>query len=272
MASRFHGRSRLGGVPNRDSERQTGFGEWWAAIAVIALVSMVITSISGSAGTSPSPSTETETDAVPVLLEAIRPAAQSLVEIERAFSALCVEPVLLALHLEPDCETGVITLPGSFFNGFGSSSLAPEFQEDVAAAMRIYLGRLRQLSALWDSLEAVEIRGHTDPRALLRPYTTNLVVSQQHPIALLLFLMGPRGLASEDKLDLQRLAVVSGSSFSRPPKSCPESTRECYPKWRRVEIRPVLSESLRRADWSRTLEDVRETARRIQQEDQPKEQ
>jgi outer membrane protein OmpA-like peptidoglycan-associated protein len=268
VASRFHGRSRLGGVPNRDSERQTGFGEWWAAIAVLALSAMVITSISGNPGTSPPLSTESES--VPVLLEAIQPAAKSLVEIERAFSALCVEPVLVALELAPDCETGVITLPDSFFNSFGSSSLAPEFQEDVAAAMRIYLRRLRQLPALWDSLQAVEIRGHTDPRALRRPYTTNLVVSQQHPIALLLFLMGPRGLASEDKLDLQRLAVVSGSSFSRPPKSCPESTRECYPKWRRVEIRPVLSESLRRADWSRTLEDVRETARRIQQEDQPK--
>ena len=111
MASRFHGRSRLGGVPNRDSERQTGFGEWWAAIAVIALAAMVITSISGSAGTSPPPSTET--DSVPVLLEAIRPAAQSLVEIERAFSALCVEPVLLALELEPDCETGVIWIHAS---------------------------------------------------------------------------------------------------------------------------------------------------------------
>jgi hypothetical protein len=78
----------------------------------------------------------------------------------------------------------------------------------------------------------------------------------------LLFLVGPNGLSETDRADLQRLATVSGASFSRPPVECAERSRECYVKWRRVEIRPVLSEPLRRGDWSRTVEDVRVITRR----------
>ena len=48
--------------------------------------------------------------------------------------------------------------------------------------------------------------------------------------------------------------------------TCPERTRDCYPEWRRVEIRPVLSEALRRGDWSRTLEDVRRSAQSLREE------
>ena len=93
-----------------------------------------------------------------------------------------------------------------------------------------------------------------------RPYTTNMVGSQQRPLGVLLFLAGEGGLAEPDRVDLERLALVSGASFSRPPMTCPEETRACYPEWRRVEIRPVLSEPLRRGDWSRTLEEVRRSA------------
>ncbi|HKK53870.1 MAG TPA: hypothetical protein VKA74_19910, partial [Myxococcota bacterium] len=107
------------------------------------------------------------------------------------------------------------------------------------------------------SLETLEIRGHTDPRALRDPYTTNLVGSQQRALGVLLFLMGPNGVSEADRQDLQRLVTVSGASFSRPPASCPEDSRECYDEWRRVEILPVLSEPLRRGDWSRTVERVR---------------
>ena len=262
MATRFHGRSNHESAANRDSESDVGFGQWWAAVAVIALASMGIVSLSGS--TEAPEQKSLATDPTPSLLAAISPAEDSLAAVEQAFRTLCLEPVLLALELEPDCETGVITLPDHFFDGFGSSTLSVEHQEEVAAAMRIYLNRLRRLPALWDSLESIELRGHSDPTALREPYTTNLIGSQQRPIGILLFLMSPNSLSTEDQEVLQELAVVSGVSFSRPPENCPDSTRECYSVWRRVEIRPVLSESLRRGDWSRTLEDVRDTASRVQ--------
>ena len=103
-------------------------------------------------------------------------------------------------------------------------------------------------------------------RQVRDPYITNLVGSQQRPLGVLLFLVGPDGLSQLDRDDLQRLAIVSAASFSRPPESCPEQSRECYPEWRRVEIRPILSESLRRDDWSRTLEGVRVTVDRLDAE------
>ena len=117
--------------------------------------------------------------------------------------------------------------------------------------------RLRRSPEIWESLDAIEIRGHTDPHAVRNPYSTNMVGSQQRALGVLLFLVGPSGLSEPDRIELQRLAVVSGVSFARPPTACPERSRECYPKWRRVEIRPVLSESLRRGDWSRTVQDAR---------------
>jgi hypothetical protein len=54
--------------------------------------------------------------------------------------------------------------------------------------------------------------------------------------------------------------VIEEGETCDPPESCPEDRRECYAEWRRVEIRPVLSESLRRGDWSRTLEAIRRSA------------
>ncbi len=263
MAARFHGRRGPGHPGLVDPVADTGFGEWWAAIAVLALAAMSIVSLSGSRDPAPAP---VPRDPTPELLAAISPAERSLAAVEESFAELCREAVLLALELEPDCETGVIALSDELFEGFGSAALLPEAQEDLAAAMQIYLDRLRRLPALWDTLEAIEIRGHADPRAVRSPYTTNLVGSQQRPLGVLLFLVGPGGLPESDRIELERLAVVSGVSFSRPPATCPETTQECYEQWRRVEIRPVLSESLRRGDWSRTLEDVRVATGRIQQE------
>lgn len=155
-----------------------------------------------------------------------------------------------------------MTLSDALFDGYGSSVLLPESREDLAAAMRIYLARLRDLPAPWSTLESIEIRRHADPRATREPYKTNLVGSQQRPLGVLLFLAGAGGLGDRDHEDRERLAVVSGVSFSRPPVTCPEQRRACYAEWRRVEIRPVLSEALRRGDWSRTLEAVRLEAQR----------
>lgn len=253
MPSRFVSRSNRGAYTDTDATRGDGLGDWWAAIAVIALVIMAIVSLLGNA----EPRAKIPADTAPRVLAALNPAERSLNAVEAAFESLCQEPVLLALELEPDCESGVITLSDDLFEGYGSAQLSPVAQEDVTAAMTTYLARLRLLPDIWESLDAIEIRGHTDPRAVRDPYSTNMVGSQQRALGVLLFLTGPNGLSQPDRVELQRLAVASGVSFARPPAACPERSRECYPEWRRVEIRPVLSESLRRGDWSRTIQDAR---------------
>lgn len=281
MSARFHGRDRVEHARLVEPAPDTGFGEWWAAIAVLALAALGVVTLAGSTRSTEGPDVPLETarptlttqranpttgDPRPAILASIGPAERDLAAVEDGLAELCRDPVLLALELEPDCETGVMTLSDRHFDGFGSAKLGPEARQDVRAAVRIFLSRLRSMPALWDSLEAIEIRGHSDPTATRSPYTTNLVGSQQRPLGVLFFLMSPDGLTGEDRSDLERLAVVSGASFSRPPDSCPEATRECFPEWRRVEIRPVLSEPLRRGDWSRTLEEVRTAAAPARQE------
>ncbi|MBJ18373.1 MAG: hypothetical protein CL933_03010 [Deltaproteobacteria bacterium] len=262
MTARFRGRGGPGHPRRTEPISDTGFGEWWAAIAVLALVAVGIVSLADRSGGASAPAFH---DPSPELLASTSTAERSVAAVEEALRALCREPVLLALELEPDCESGIITLQDALFDDFGSATLLPEAREDLTAAIQIYLARLRNLPEIWNRLEAIEIRGHTDPRAIRAPYATNLVGSQQRPLGVLLFLVGPDGLSIRDRVDLERLAVVSGASFSRPPAACPDETRECFEQWRRVEIRPVLSESLRRRDWSRTLQDVRLATQRIQQ-------
>ena len=259
MSNRFANRPGSGLHGASTSQQGDGLGEWWAAIAVIALAAVAIVSLTGSLE-APASGAAVSVDRTPRILASLKPAESSLNAVEAAFASLCREPVLLALELVPDCESGVIDLSDALFDGYGSAQLGPVAQEDVAAAMTTYLSRLRRLPALWDSLEAIEIRGHADPRALRDPYATNMVGSQQRALGVLLYLVGPDVLAETDRQDLERLAIVSGVSFSRPPAKCPDSSRACYPEWRRVEIRPILSESLRRGDWSRTIQDVREAA------------
>jgi flagellar motor protein MotB len=258
MPSRFSSRPDRNIRSETDTTRGDGFGEWWAAIAVIALVAMALVSLMGSA----EPRAEVSDDAAPRILASLDPAQRSLDAVESAFASLCQEPVLLALEVEPDCESGVITLSDDQFEGNERTQLGPMAREDIVAAMTTYLSRLRTLPAIWESLDAIEIRGHADPRAVRDPYSTNMMGSQQRALGVLLFLVGPGGLSDEDRIELQRLAIVSGVSFARPPASCPERSRECYPEWRRVEIRPVLSESSRRSDWSKTVQDARNAALR----------
>jgi len=262
VPSRFHDRGRGSSSRLQESSTDSGFGEWWAAIAVLALAALGIVTLSGS--TEPSPEPPSVNPATEILAS-ISPSERSLAEVSEAFVRLCREPVLVALELEPDCETGVIVLSDSLFDGFGSAVLTAEAKQDVTSAIQIYLSNMRRMPALWNALEAIEIRGHTDPRAVRDPYTTNLVGSQQRPLGVLFALVGPGGLPPSERIDLERLAVVSGASFSRPPAACPNATRECYAQWRRVEIRPVLSESLRRQEWSRTLEEIRAAYRGSQE-------
>lgn len=255
MAIRFHGREdRIGSRRGRGpvgSSRDT-----WIVLAAIALALVAVAALSGGAGRGFGPG---GLDPRKLVLETVMPAERSLAEVEAAFATLCQEPLLIGLELEPDCATGVITLPDSYFAiSRGTQRIRPEAREYIAAAMTTYLTRLRQLPALFDSLEAIEIRGHGDPRSLRGDYSASLAASHQRALATLLFLVGPTGVSADaDRTDLERLAIVSGSSFSRPPADCPEPTPECLVRWRRVEIRPVLSETLRRGDWARTIESLR---------------
>ena len=254
MSNRYHSR-KIDSDPRPSSGREDLFGEGWIGLGAIALALITVAALTGSAGPGLG---RGRLDASQAILATVEPAERSLAAVESAFGALCQEPVLIGLELEPDCETGVITLPDSYFTGHSNPRIRPEAREYIAAAMTTYLTRLRQLPAIWESLEAIEIRGHSDARSARGLYSANLVGSQQRALATLLFLVGPSGVASEvDRADLERLAVVSGTSFSRPPMACSESTPECQSQWRRVEIRPVLSESLRRGDWARTIEDLR---------------
>jgi flagellar motor protein MotB len=258
MPSRFSSPTDRRAARDGNGLRTDGIGEWWAAIAVIALAAIAVISLTGSIEPrSARTGADAPADPTPQLLAPLEPAQASLDAVEAAFRSLCGEPVLVALELEPDCETGVISIGDALFDGYGSAQLGPVAQEDVAAAMTTYLRRLRRLPAIWDNLEAIEIRGHTDPRAVRDPYVTNMVGSYDRALGVLLFLVGPDGLSDDDREELERLAIVSGASFSRPPESCPEESRECYEDWRRVEIRPVLSESRRREDWSRSIQEIR---------------
>ena len=257
MASRFGQRPQGRRASDARGARDV-FGEWWSAIAVVGFAGMAVLALAGGAA----PIAGGQADRTPEILAALEPAERSIGDVESAFAELCQDPVLLALDLQPDCETGAITLADGLFEGFGGSQLRPEIREDVAAAVASYLAQLRRLPAIRDNLDEIEIRGHADPRAMRDPYTTNLVGSQQRALGVLLFLIGPRGLSATDREELQRWATVSGASFSRPPASCPEASRECYSQWRRVEILPVLSESRRRREWSATVEAIGDIARR----------
>lgn len=255
MATRFYSRTSKLGSRRSAGGSDVGTGDGWITMGAIALALVAIAAVSRGAVDGPG---RGGADTRKAILETVGPAERSLAAVEAAFASLCQEPVLIGLELEPDCETGVITLPDAYFTGHSNPRIRPEAREYIAAAMTTYLTRLRQLPALFDSLEAIELRGHSDPRSARGAYSVNLVGSQQRALATLLFLVGPNGVAADaDREDLERLAVVSGSSYSRPPADCPEPTAECLARWRRVEIRPVLSESLRRGDWARTIESLR---------------
>ncbi|MFO0688525.1 MAG: hypothetical protein U0900_07445 [Myxococcota bacterium] len=249
MANRYHSRPPTSGL-----RRSTSLGdlvsESWLALGGIALALIAVVALTGSSGT-----VRQQDELARAIQSAVAPAERSLASLEAAFGELCQEPVLIGVGLVPDCETGVITIPDPYFGGPTSPRLRRESREYVAAAVTNYLTRLRQLPAIWDSLEAIEIRGHGAPNGARGGYSASLVTSQQRALATLLFLVGPDGVANEDdRAELERLAIVSSSAASRPPADCPEATPECLPHWRRVEIRPVLSEALRRGDWARTLE------------------
>lgn len=240
MASRFRGRTS-------DAEcspsglRGDLFGESWVTLGALAFGLLALTAAVSRFGPADLERAVREAGAPEVATS-----ERSSDVVEKVYAAICAEPALVVLELERDCATGVVTLPDAYFTPGSHPRIRHEAREYLVSAVTTYLGRLRESPELWERLEAIELRGHADPFAARGQYATNLIVSQRRAEAVVLFLLGPGGIPAEaDRRDLERLAVVSGSSFSRPPAACPESTAACLPYWRRVEIRPVLAPSPR---------------------------
>lgn len=169
---------------------------------------------------------------------------------------LCSHPKLEAEGMAPDCATGTIVFGDAFFEGAGSSQLREEGMRKLQTALPLLLASLRSSELVWQNLEAIELRGHADPRADKDPYVSNLVSSRQRPLGVALYLVSEWALEAKDREDLKRLLIVSAASHSRPPASCPDATRECFPFWRRVEIIPVLRETPLRDELLRLRADL----------------
>lgn len=240
MASRFRGRaSDAEGSPS--GLRGDLFGESWVTLGALAFGLLALTAAVSRFGPADLERAVRDTG-TPIAATS----EQSSDAVEKVFASICAEPALVVLELERDCATGVVTLPDAYFTPGSHPRIRREAREYLVSAVTTYLGRLRESPEVWERLEAIELRGHADPIAARGQYATNLLVSQRRAEAVVLFLLGPGVLAAEaDRRDLQRLAVVSGSSFTRPPPTCPESTAACLPYWRRVELRPVLAASRR---------------------------
>jgi len=154
--------------------------------------------------------------------------------------ALCGDPVLQAEGIAADCATGTITFGDDLFEESGPVQLTEEGIRKLHQAIGAMLRTLRANETVWSHLDAIELRGHADPRARRDPYVTNMRVSQHRPMAIMFYLISDWALSERDRRDLESLLVLSAASHSRPPDVCPERTNECYPFWRRVEITPRL--------------------------------
>jgi outer membrane protein OmpA-like peptidoglycan-associated protein len=161
----------------------------------------------------------------------------------RAMNDFCNDPILQAEAVAPDCASGTVTFGEELFDRASDAQLTEEGIRKLHLAIDSMLRNLRAQPLAWQGLESIELRGHADPRARRDPYVTNMRVSQQRPMSLMFYLISDWALSERDRTDLERLLVLSAASFSRPPKSCPERTRECYPFWRRVEITPRMMDA-----------------------------
>jgi hypothetical protein len=183
------------------------------------------------------PPDEQELDRVRALVDDFAPATRAWRE---TLLELCADPLLQAEGVAPDCRTGTITFGDDLFDESGDVQLTEEGIRKLHLAISALLRNLRSHESVWNELESIELRGHADPTARRDPYVTNMRVSQKRPLAIMFYLISDWGLSERDRDDLERLLVLSAASHSRPPASCPERTRACYPYWRRVEITPRL--------------------------------
>jgi outer membrane protein OmpA-like peptidoglycan-associated protein len=224
--------------------RETGFGgEYWASatILALALLSLGIVAFGLQRG---EPDPLAAEPAAPS--EAEPPDAKELPLLQQWFlflDELCTDPALIASGFQADCRRGTFALSEESFFEPGSTALLDPGKDRLRDGVTALLARLRDQPQIWDSLEAIEIRGHSDSQANRDPYRTNLVSSQRRAFSVAHFLSASGTLSERDRRALESLAVVSGVAHSRPPESCPDEARACRDQWRRVELRLVFDET-----------------------------
>ena len=123
MSNRYHSRN-TDSDPRPTSGREDLFGEGWIGLGAIAVALITVAALTGSAGHGLG---RDRVDTSQAILATVEPAERSLAAVESAFSALCQEPVLIGLELEPDCETGVVTLPDSYFTSHANPRIRSQF-------------------------------------------------------------------------------------------------------------------------------------------------
>jgi hypothetical protein len=241
------------------SNRDGGSGnELFAAVAYLAAGIAVVLVLVAAVGRQPASGvSDVETpDPAPRIRALLEDRSRVLVEWRTALRQICESPDLQAEEMAANCETGAIVIGDELFEDSTSPQLTEEGMRKLQLVIPIVLSALRSRDLVWDNLESIELRGHADPRARQDPYITNLVGSQKRPLGVMLYLVSEWALADRDRKDLERLIVISGSSYSRPPPACPERTRACYPYWRRVEILPTMRSAQLRHDMTNMLDRV----------------
>ena len=220
-------------------------GDYWAIAAYLAVPALALLLLATALPPDAPPAFPESR--IAELRELVHERTLALQEWPRLLAELCRDPRLLEVGLGPSCAEGTITLPDEEFFEIDRRTLRPAARERLRVAVPVLLDALRRNDRIWRQLDAIEIRGHADPQALRDPYATNLRTSQQRALAVLLFLTTGEQLREQDRRDLQRLAISSGASHSRPPPSCRVPSRECDQLAKRVEIRIGLDTAQLRA-------------------------
>jgi outer membrane protein OmpA-like peptidoglycan-associated protein len=184
----------------------------------------------------------------------------ALEEWSNALADLCSDPDLVAMDMHPDCATGIVQLPHKLFFEFKSSEVSADGKARLKGAMPIILEKLRAHEALWKNIDVIEVRGHADPRAARDHYAINLRQSQDRALEVLRFLTAEGTLETRDRRDLQRLAIASGASYTRPPEGCEiqSESEDCFDRWRRAELRIGMNDEMLREAQTELLGRVRE--------------
>jgi outer membrane protein OmpA-like peptidoglycan-associated protein len=232
-------------------------GEYWAALCVLlsALLLMMLwlgaLPVASSQPSAAAVPPEPVEDPIPPAVLQREAELRGLTDAEAAridewlflLSELCHDPELLTRRLRVDCSNGSLFLSEEAFFNADDATLHEEGAANLVAAVDAYLTHLRRSERIWQSIESIEFRGHSDASATGNPYRINLVSSQQRALSALFHLTSESALSETARDDIVRLAVASGAAFSRPPSDCPSKELRCRQYWRRVEIRLELDES-----------------------------
>lgn len=239
----------------QDTQRNRGIGaSLWASASYLLgalLMAALFAAAVSQLGAKPAPVTPHPLLDAPTL---------ALEEWSNALAELCSDPDLVAMDMHPDCATGIVQLPHKLFFEFKSSEVSADGKARLKGAMPIILSKLRGHEALWKNIDVIEVRGHADPRAARDRYAINLRQSQERALEVLRFLTTEGVLDARDRRDLQRLAIASGASYTRPPEGCEidSVSEECFDRWRRAELRIGMNDAMLREAQSELLDRVRD--------------